>query len=242
LHYYIHDFICDRMASSQEDNIEDLGLDFLNQYYKLQQTATQIIVSRNEKTKGGSEINGLLTFKDRTNTIFLAIFCILNSTSLSDILVDYKNNGFSKYRFVTSLLLLASTFLLIRHSEKWYLIWLLPFLLSTVGFYLHTILEERYLKNKIRKIVAQFSFHANEKWIGLTISSLTFRNNSLASYFLQCCQKKGLGILTVGKRSKVTLILEPRSFIAREGDYLTYYNSEESIRKSLDNNSVLRVA
>lgn len=74
------------------------------------------------------------------------------------------------------------------------------------------------------------------------MSSLTFRNNSLASHMLAMCERRGIGVITVGKRAKVVLMQEPRTLTCRRGDFLSHYAAEVRIRKAVLGDSYLRVA
>ncbi|MCC9135633.1 hypothetical protein ACFSKU_13015 [Pontibacter silvestris] len=83
---------------------------------------------------------------------------------------------------------------------------------------------------------------ADQQWLGVSISSLCFWNTSLRNYLLDLCKKRGIGLIAVGKRTKVVLMQEPGKFTWRKRDFISHYNSEEQIRLSLSNSTCLRVA
>ncbi|MFD2514407.1 hypothetical protein ACFSRY_11060 [Pontibacter locisalis] len=231
------------MPTSRESKIEDFAYDYLQQYYTLQQGAKNVLVSKSEKSKNEAEVDGLFAFKDRDNSLFLATLYFRNTQSIAKLLTNYKKKGLSRTRYITPFILLAVSMLFTRQSENLVYAWVLPFVVAIAGYFLHSILEKNFLKRKLKTLVNSLDKqHANEKWLGISISSLYFRNNSLASYFLKYCQRKGIGLVTVGKRSKVVRMLEPRTSVCRRGDYLSYYINEESIRKALANETILRVA
>ncbi|WP_439880025.1 hypothetical protein ACSX1A_12745 [Pontibacter sp. MBLB2868] len=231
------------MSSTKESKIEDFAFDYLQHYYALQQSAKSVLISKSDKTKNGAEVDGLFAFKDRDSSIFVATVSFKDAFPLADILINYKKNGLSKVRYITPAVLLITSFLVAAQSDHWLYMWVAPFLVAISGFYIHSFSEKNYLKRKIRQQVDALRQHkANEKWLGISISSLCFRNNSLASYLLKQCQRQGVGLITVGKRAKVVLMQEPRTQISRRGDYLRHFSAENSIRQALSNETVLRVA
>lgn len=231
------------MPNFQESKIEDFAFDYLQGYYTMQQGAKKILLGRCEKNKHGENVEGLISFKHPDNYCFLATITFKHSEQLATLLTSFKKNGLSKFRYLTFLVLFAVGGALSFTFGNTLLYWSLAFVTAVIGFILHSYLEKTYLMLKIRIIMDEvIKYKANEQWYGISISSLTFRNNSLASYFLELCQRRGVGLVTVGRRSKVILMQEPRTHICRKGDFLSYYASEDTIRKSLQENSILRVA
>mgnify|MGYP005754236973 CR=1 FL=1 len=231
------------MPNPQESKIEDFAFDYLKGYYTAQQGAKNILVGRSEKNKQGVSVEGLFAFRQADNALFLATVTFKGSEHLSSILTTYKKKGLSKLRYLTPVILLVSGFLLSMRLEGGMLGLGLSVMIAFLGFVLHSILAKVYLKRKVTKLVDVLKLHqANEQWLGISISSLTFRNNSLANYLLKLCQRRGIGIITVGKRSKVVLVQEPRTNICRKGDFLSHYASEQSIRKAVQDDTILRVA
>ena len=231
------------MPNTQESKIEDFAFEYLQGYYTSQQGAKNVLIGRSEKNKQGIEVEGLFAFKHPDSSLFLATVTFKNSQRLASILTSYKKEGLSKLRFLTPvLLLIAGIYLSLRYEAG------LPgfgatLLASVAGLFLHTYLIKAYLKRTINTLMDELKKHkANEQWLGISISSLIFRNNSLANYFLKLCQRRGVGIITVGKRSKVVLMQEPRTNICRKGDFLSHYVSEHSIRKAIQDDTILRVA
>lgn len=231
------------MPNPQESKIEDFAFDYLQHYYMAQQGAKNVLIGRSEKSKQGVEVEGMFAFKHPDSSLFLATITFKNSQRLASLLTVYKKEGLSKLRFATPVLLLAlGLYLSLRFDGGIYGI-ALSFLVAAGGFILHTYLLKSYIKRNINTLVDELKKHqANEQWLGLSISSLIFRNNSLANYFLKLCQRRGIGIITVGKRAKVVLMQEPRTNVCRKGDFLSHYVSEHNIRKAIQDDTILRVA
>ncbi|WP_299824265.1 hypothetical protein [uncultured Pontibacter sp.] len=231
------------MPTPQESKIEDFAFDYLKGYYTSQQGAKKVFIGRAEKSKQGVEVEGVFAFKHPDSFLFLATVTFKNSQRLASILTSYKKKGLSKLRFATPVvLLMLGAFLNLRFGGNVYT-WALTAAVAFAGFVLHTYLAKAYLKSSIEKVLEELKkYPANEQWLGISMSSLVFRNNSMASYFLKLCQRRGIGILTVGKRAKVVLIQEPRTNTCRKGDFLSHYISEHNIRKAVQEDTILRVA
>lgn len=231
------------MPNPQESKIEDFAFDYLKGYYAAQQGAKNILVGRSEKNRQGVIVEGLFAFRQADNALFLATVTFKGTEHLASILTHYKKKGLSRLRYLTPAIILLSGFLLSLRLEAGITGFGLTALAAILGFVLHSVLTKVYLKHKITMLVDVLKLHqANEQWLGISISSLTFRNNSLANYLLKLCQRRGIGIITVGKRSKVVLVQEPRTNICRKGDFLSHYASEQSIRKAVQDDTILRVA
>ncbi|MEJ8801417.1 hypothetical protein [Pontibacter sp. H249] len=231
------------MPNPQESKIEDFAFEYLQGYYTAQQGAKNILIGRSEKNKQGVEVEGLFTFKHSDNSIFLATVTFKNSQRLSKLLTSFKKEGLSKFRFATPVIMLLLGFYLSLRFELGITGFALTLVAAAAGLILHSYFLLTYLKRSINTLVNELKKHqANEQWLGISISSLIFRNNSLANYFLKLCQRRGIGVITVGKRSKVVLMQEPRTNICRKGDFLSHYASESSIRKAMQDDTILRVA
>ncbi|MBC5993471.1 hypothetical protein [Pontibacter cellulosilyticus] len=231
------------MPNPQESKIEDFAFDYLQGYYTSQQGAKNVLISRSEKNKQGIEVEGMFTFKHPDNTIFLATVTFKNSQKLTDLLTAYKKQGLNKLRFLTPVLLLMLGVYASVQFKGGIVGLAVTCVAAVAGFILHTYLLKYYLKRRVNNLLDVLKMHqSNEQWLGLSISSLVFRNNNLASYFLKLCQRRGIGVITVGKRAKVVLMQEPRTNVSRKGDFLSHYVSEHSIRKAIQDNTILRVA
>ncbi|MFD2245843.1 hypothetical protein [Pontibacter ruber] len=222
------------MLSQRESKIEDFAYDYLSSYYRKQYLVSDLYVGKQEQTKHGQEVNGLFSLKKNDGAFFAATLSTSHSNKLAALLNNYKKKGLSKLRYITAVVVLAGTAALGYLSGHWALLWIMPLLAAVTGFIIHTLLEVRSLNKELEKAVdAVKKQPANERWLGISISSMSFRNNSLADKLLQICQQKGVGLITVGKRAKVVLLQEPRTSICRKGDYLSHYAAEVRIRKSL---------
>ncbi|MDX5422371.1 MAG: hypothetical protein LPK14_08970 [Hymenobacteraceae bacterium] len=231
------------MPSQRESKIEDFAFDYLQTYYTTQQHVKGILICKAEKTKHGAEADGLFAFKSSDSTPFVAAISFRDAPQLARILVTYKKKGLSRWRYVTAVALFAATFLISKPLGFLPYTLGLSFITALAGLMLHSVLEKKHLKRRIEQVVDTLKkLPANEQWLGISISSLCFRNNSLANHLLQLCQRRGIGLITVGKRSKVVLMQEPATTTCRRGDFLSHYSSEQSIRKALQDDSMLRVA
>ncbi len=231
------------MPHSKENKIEDFAFDYLKGYYETQHGAKNIFVGRSELHKHGVEVEGLFAFKHPDSNNFLASITFNNSQQIAALLNTYKKKGLNKFRFVTPAAILC--FGLLFNIAIGYNIyaWILFTITALSGFILHTYLAKAYLQLKLEVMLEELKkYQANEKWLGISISSLTFRNNSLANYFLKLCQHRGIGLIIVGKRAKVSLLQEPRLSMCRHGDYISQYISEDKIRKAIQPDTILRVA
>ena len=231
------------MANQLESKIEDFAFDYLKSYYTQQYTTGNILVGQNEKTKRGSTADGMLAFKKPTGEAFLANISMQQSSNLVGMLTNYKKNGLGKLRFLTPLLLAALCFALGRTTGNIMVMLIAPIVVAPIGFMLHTFLLRKYHTRQLETLLNNVKqVPADEQWIGLSISSLVLRNNPLAKTLLEMCEQKGLGLITVGKRSKVVLMQRPQNKVSRRSDFLSYYTSEATIRRAINEDHVLRVA
>jgi hypothetical protein len=231
------------MPHSKENKIEDFAFDYLKTYYESQQGAKNIFVGRSELNKYGVEVEGLFAFRQPDCALFLGSVTFNNSQKIGTLLTNYKKEGTGKIRFITPLIfLLLGLFISVTINNDLY-VWSF-FIISAVGaFVLHTYLAKAYLQLHLEAMIEEMKkYKANEQWLGLSVSSLVFRNNSLANYFLKLCQKRGIGLITVGKRAKVSLLQEPRTHVCHHGDFISHYVSEDNIRKAIQVDTILRVA
>ena len=232
------------MPTQQESNIEDFAYDYLHAYYGARYSTKNILVAKAEITKQNAATTGLLAFKAADDTAFVATINTQLSPEITRLLIRYKKEGLSKLRLITAFVLFAAALFFGKTMGlHWALVYLLPVVAALTGFVLHSLLEKKYLEHRLEQLVNELkNTPADEKWLGLSISSLTFRHNALANHFLDICKRRGIGIITVGKRAKVMQLQEPHTVNCRRGDFLSYYAAEEQIRKALRDNTILRVA
>lgn len=231
------------MPNQSESNINDFAYDYLSSHYSARFDAKQILVDKNEQTQHGHTTDGLFSFKQQDNTLFVAALHTHNSPQIASALTRYKKKGLSMMRYASSLLVL-----LLVTVAGWQLGYLIAGLVAAIPlsagtFALHTIAEKKLRKRQLLRLLDELKeTPADEQWLGLSISSLTFRNNYLAKQLLAMCERRGIGIITVGQRAKVVLLQEPKPSTCRRGDFLSHYQSEDRIRKALLGDKVLRVA
>lgn len=231
------------MATLQESKIEDFAFEHLHSFYYNRYKTRNLRLAKNQHHWLGGKADGLLSYKDSGDDIFVATINTNVSSELSFLLTRHKKRGLSKWRLLTFLILLVGTAFLCKEMRLGLLgIGLTP-IIAFAGFIVHSLLERKYLFHRISKLMAEVSATpANERWLGLSISSLTFRCNSLARHLQNICRQQGIGLITVGKRFKLVLMHEPKHITCVKGDFLSYYHEEETIRTLLQDESVLRVA
>jgi hypothetical protein len=231
------------MANQQESKIEDFAFDFLKNYYTQQYAAKNILVGQDEKTKRGYTADGMLAFKRSEDEVMLATVSMHQSAALTNLLINYKNSGLGKLRFLTPLILAAVCFMAGKTIGNVLVMLIAPVVIAPLGFILHSFLIKKYRLRQLETIVDNIKHTpANEQWIGLSVSSLVFRKNVLATAFMEMCRDKGIGLLTVGKRCKVVIMQRPSYKASRRSDHLNSYTSETNIRRAINEDHVLRVA
>lgn len=233
------------MPNQRESLIEDFAFDYIQSYYATRTGPNRILADKAERTKQGHLADGLFSLLNPDKSIFIASLHTGNSTSISRLLTTYKSKGLGKTRYMTAgLLLLASLYIGIMLAQQPYL-YVLPAaaVVAVAGYALHGTLEKKHLKRKLEFLLNDLKkTPADEQWLGLSISSLSFRQNPLAKHLLAICERRGIGVITVGKRAKVVQLLEPQTQVCRRGDFLSLYEAEARIRKTLLGDSFLRVA
>ena len=221
------------MPNQRESLIEDFAFDYLQSYYATRTGSTRILVDKAERTKQGHQADGLFSFLNPDKSLFIASLHTGNSPQIAGLLTTYKSKGLSKLRYMTAgLLLLASLYIGTILAQLPYL-YALPAAaaVAAAGYALHSALEKMNLKRRLERLLNDLKkTPGDEQWLGLSISSLAFRQNNLAKHLLTVCQRRGIGVITVGKRAKVVQLLEPKTQICRRGDFLSLYQAEARIR------------
>ena len=230
------------MPSQRESKIEHFAYDYLSSYYKKQYLVPDLFVGKQEQTKYSQRVDGLLSLQKSDGSFFAAVLNTRHSDNLCALLTRHKKKGLSRLRYITAAVLLVASAVLGYVAGHWALLWLMPLVAAITGFLIHSRLEMRSLGRQMEKMVEEIKkLPADERWLGISISSLIFRNNTLGDNLLELCRQKGIGLITVGKRAKVVLLQAPRTSVCRRGDYLSHYTAEASIRKSLTD-AFMRVA
>lgn len=231
------------MPSIRESKIEDFAFEFLKSHYTERQKVSHLLVGKDEKTKLGTETDGLFAFLTAEGAVFTATIQMRNSHKLVSLLNNYKSRKINFGRLFATLTLFLISLAAVLYFRLGIAAYILPVVVALAGNILYSILETQILTNKMKQVVDELKkLPADEQWLGLSISSLSFRHNLMANRLQDMCKRRGIGIITVGKRAKVVLLLEPKTNACRKGDYLSYYASEAMYRNALSNKSVLRVA
>jgi hypothetical protein len=222
------------MPGQEVSKIENFAFEFLSSYYAKQSKNSGLLVRKLEKTKQGAEVDGLFVMRKEDNSFFAASLSTRQSDQLAAMIIRYKKKGLSNYRFLTAGALLLLTASIGYALDYWPLLYLAPVFVAIAGFILHSQLEKRRLKQQQEKLVSELKqAPANEQWLGISVSSLHFRKNMLADNLLAICQRRHIGLITVGRRAKIVLRQAPTAAGCRRGDFLSYYTSEATLRKLL---------
>ena len=222
------------MPGQREITIDDYAFDYLGSYYAKRKKNSGLLINRLELTQKGARVDGLFAYRREDNTFFAASLSTRQSAKLASILSHYKRKGLGSYRFLTALLLLTGTAGMGYYLNQWLVLWVMPFFMAVAGFLLHSILEKRRLSNQVVTAVDELkNFPADEQWLCIGVSSLCWRNNALAEKLSELCEHRGIGLITIGKRTRITLRQEPRTVKCRRADFLSYYVAEAGIRKNL---------
>ncbi|WP_018479717.1 hypothetical protein [Pontibacter roseus] len=230
------------MSDQEVSGINKFAFEFLTSYYAKQSKNSTLLVREHERTKEGAQADGLFVIRYPDDKYFAASLSTSHSDQLSSIFSQYKRKGLGKARFVTAAVLIITTTYAGYTLNHWMVLWVLPPVLALAGFLLHSKLELRHLKRRITSLVDELrQVPADEQWLAISVSSLCFKNNQLADKLVEACHHRRIGLITVGKRSRITLRLEPRRSTCRHGDFLRYYTAETAIRKDLSD-QFMRVA
>ncbi|MBD1396905.1 hypothetical protein H9Q13_06990 [Pontibacter sp. JH31] len=230
------------MPGQGENTMDDHAFDYLGSYYAKRKKNSGLLINRLEQTRKGAWVDGLFAYRSEDNTFFAASLSTRQSGKLAALLSHYKRKGLGHSRFVTSVLLLAATAGIGYYLNLWLILWVMPLFVAVAGFVVHSALEKRRLQRQMLKSVDELKdFPADEQWLCIEVSSLSWRHNSLAEKLSALCERRGIGLITIGKRARITLHQEPRAVKCRRDDFLSYYVAEAAIRKTLTD-QFMRVA
>jgi hypothetical protein len=230
------------MAGQGDIRIEDHALEFLGSYYAKHPKKSGLLINRLAMTKQGSQAAALITYQKEDDTFFAATLNVSQSDKLASLLSNYKRNGLGKLRYITAIILLAGTSYFCYATAHWVALAIVPILTALAGFFIHSRLQDRRINKQLTAAVDELkNLPADHQWLGIQISSLSWRNNQMADRLSKLCERRGIGLLTVGKRAQLTLRQEPRNATCRRTDFLAYYAAEISLRKELTD-QFMRVA
>ena len=176
----------------------------------------------------------MFVLRKADNTFFTASLSYRQSDRLAALIKRYKKNGLGKARFITAGVLLLGVACWGFFTKAWFMAGALSLLAPVTGFVLHTLLEKYRLRQHLARLANELrQAPGDERWLGISISSLYLRNNKFAQEIAALCEHKGVGLITVGRRARVLLVQEPRSRLCRHGDFLACYAAEAAIRREL---------
>ncbi|WP_299702503.1 hypothetical protein [uncultured Pontibacter sp.] len=230
------------MADQGENRIEDYAIDFLGSYYAKHQKKSGLLINRHVATQKGAFADALLAYQKHDNSFFAASLSVRRSDRLATLLKSYKKKGLGRLRYLTAITLFSIAALACFMAGSWLATAVIPPLLAVAGFYLHSTLKRRYLERQLSTAVDELRQQpADHQWLGIRVSSLHWGGNPMADYLSKLCERRGIGLITVGKRARLTLRQEPRLANCRRQDFLSYYTSGDSLRKELGD-QFMRVA
>ncbi len=230
------------MADTVEKNIGELAVEFLGGYYAKHEKKAGLLINRQVATQHGAFVDALVAYQKHDNTFFAASLDVSSSDRIARLLRNYKKRGLGKGPYLTALLLLSGTGLFCYATDMWLALAVLPLSLALAGYAVHALLRKRYLQRQLHDAVDHLKQQpADHQWLGIQISSLCWRGNAMAGYLSKLCERKGIGLLTMGTRARLTLHQEPRLASCRRHDFLTYYLQGDNLRKELGD-QFMRVA
>lgn len=221
------------MASPRKTPAQHFALDFLREYYQPHAANKHIFSRPFIKTKRGHEADGLLAFQNKAEQV---VTVAVEAKSA-------KNLNFISHRSTleTTLLqlifagIIAAAFYAATPAGTW-LKWFFPVLAFVPSYFLCGYLFRKLLHNKLSKMLRQLSrCPADEKWLVLNLSSRKLSRNPWAEQIFDTCRAKGIGVLTIGERKKITIAQAAQQKPRRDGDFLSFYKQEKEIRQELIN-------
>ncbi|SIT93863.1 hypothetical protein [Pontibacter indicus] len=225
-----------------ESRIGDQAIEFLGSYYAKHEKKSGLLVNRLVATHQGTFADALFAYQKHDNCFFAVSLNTSASHKLARLLSTYKKNGLGKSRYLTATAIFGTAAYLCYLTGSWLIMASIPALLAFIGFHLHSRLRKRYIQQQLKAAVDQLKQQpADHQWLGIRVSSLCWRSNAMADYLSKLCERKGIGLLTVGKRSRLTLHQEPRPATCRRSDFLSYYTQGDSLRRELSE-QFMRVA
>ncbi|MBX0335247.1 hypothetical protein K3G39_18590 [Pontibacter sp. HSC-14F20] len=225
-----------------ESRIEDQAIEFLGTYYAKHEKKSGLLVNRRVPTHQGTFADALFAYQKHDNCFFAVSLNTAASRKLSRLLNSYKKKGLGKSRYLTAAAIFGVAAYSCYLAGSWLAMAAIPALLAVAGFVLHSRLRKRYIQQQMKTTVDQLKQQPGDhQWLGIQVSSLCWHGNAMANYLSKLCERKGIGLLTVGKRSRLTLRQEPRLATCRRTDFLSYYAQGENLRRELSD-QFMRVA
>ncbi len=225
-----------------ENRIGDQAIEFLGSYYAKHEKKSGLLINRLVPTYKGTFADALFAYQKHDNCFFAVSLNISASDKLARLLSTYKKRGLGRSRYLTAASIFGAAAFLCYLTGNWLMMALIPAILAVAGFILHSNLRKRYMQQQLKAAVDQLKQQpADHQWLGLQVSSLCWRGNAMADYLSKLCERKGIGLLTVGKRSRLTLRQEPRLATCRRTDFLSYYTQGDNLRRELSD-QFMRVA
>ena len=225
-----------------ESNIGDQAIEFLGSYYAKHEKKSGLLVNRLEATHHGTFADVLFAYQKHDNSFFAVSLNTSASNKIMRLLTIYKKKGLGRSRYILAGAIFGLAAYGCYLAESWLAMAAIPALLAVAGFFLHSRLRTRFMEHQLKAAVDQLKQQPGDhQWLGIQVSSLCWRSNEMANFLSKLCERKGIGLLTLGQRSRITLRQEPRLATCRRTDFLSYYTQGESIRRELSD-QFMRVA
>ncbi|MDO6390192.1 hypothetical protein Q4E40_08645 [Pontibacter sp. BT731] len=225
-----------------ESSIGDQAIEFLGSYYAKHEKKSGLLVNRTVSTHQGTFADALFAYQKHDNSFFAVSLSTSASDKIARVLSSYKKRGLGRVRYLTAASIFGAASYACYLVGSWLAMAAIPAILAVAGFVLHSRFRKHYIQQQLKVAVDQLKQQPGDhQWLGIQVSSLCWRGNAMADYLSKLCERKGVGLLTIGKRSRLTLRQEPRLATCRRTDFLSYYTQGESLRRELSD-QFMRVA
>jgi hypothetical protein len=218
------------MARLYNQNPQDNALKFLQQHYQKRFEQSAVFSQKNVKTKKGRKLGGLVAIQNTTNGIFTAT---LEMQSLASI---HKSNSILKdinwlwKTVLAAALVFAFTTGVGFFYPQYFMHFLIPAVLvltAGVVFGLLTGNQKNFNESKLAHSLSRIP--ANEKWLVLTVDSDVMALHARIDILRYQCERKGIGILSVSKGRKVSIVQFPTCQLTIQHNYISHYTLESEI-------------
>lgn len=220
-----------------ESTVQNIALEYMVNYYKWRAKGNRIWSKIEVRTKKGKRADGLLAFRKRLiGGIFVASMeaksykTLHNIKPRLDTILWAKN---SAYYGSIATFVLAIGILFKNIDDPTYALMLVinSWVILTV---LIAIFTRRMHFNQTMDVFKQvLHYEADEQWIALSKDSFEMIDKRLQKPFVKVLKARGVGLLIVNSKKKVTRIHKPKRNRKLFGNFLKYYSVGEEIKTYL---------
>lgn len=223
-----------------ESTVQNLALQYMEQYYKIKHNQRNIFANIEERTKkkyGMKRADGLLAYKLNTKKAYVVSMEAKSHKTLPA-LKPYRVNKLwikdSIWKGFLVSLGSGSLFMVWRWVGAGYIRMLIPFGVWALASFIHAFIFRNSYKYQEMEVVHQvFQYPGNEQWLSLSEDAFDMIDAKLRQNLFKICEARGIGVLMVDRNKNVNLISKPVFHRKWFGDFLSYYHNEEDIRKKL---------